>query len=126
MSYFYRIHHLDLYRIETVADPSSTPDLPSRQALGLTSLQLPRVFREDVSIIEWPDRLHYTSAMPSQYVRVYIQDSGGSNDGLCEDGDRVIELSRVGGVDDSLVLSPVLLSQISEMSDRDDEYIESE
>jgi len=51
-------HHMDLYRIRSEAD--------------MRSLKLHELFRKDVSIVEWSDRLHGTKDMPDSYVRITI------------------------------------------------------
>jgi tRNA threonylcarbamoyladenosine biosynthesis protein TsaE len=84
------VHHMDLWR------------LPEGKVAQL--VDLPSVFSECVSLIEWPDRLG--DAMPAEHLSVSLsiddgalEPAGGDDDGAAEDTDeqpRVATLSATG------------------------------
>lgn len=53
-----KLHHMDLYRIEKEEE--------------LNVLNLPKIYENATSLIEWPDRLHNTKYMPESYVVVHL------------------------------------------------------
>ena len=62
------VHHLDLYRLRGPED--------------LVGLALPRVFSEDVAVIEWPDRLG-DEHTPASRLEVHIVGSSAGHEARC-------------------------------------------
>jgi tRNA A37 threonylcarbamoyladenosine biosynthesis protein TsaE len=99
---------MDLYRLQPTLLPSGERVLPSAEILHLSE-----AFGEDISIVEWPDRIHNTEWMPRDYIRVFMEDEGIVDDS--EEGIRRITVSIVGnkwGERVSLLLQDLKMLQL--------------
>ena len=53
------MHHMDLYRIQNEGE--------------LEVLNLPHIFENSMSLVEWPSRLHNTKYFPKSYVAIHME-----------------------------------------------------